>query len=109
MKSTNVGDLLRNVGKIRKDIEKIQSDLRHRVVQGEVQGGLICVIVNGQQEVVKLSIAPELVAAGESGREMLEDLLVAAVTQAIEKSKKLKNDELQKATGGLGLNFADLI
>lgn len=109
MKTTNVGDLLKNVGKIRKDIEKIQSDLRHRVVEGEVQGGKIRVLMNGQQELMKVTIEPELVAAGEAGRELLEDLLVAAISQALDKSKKLKNEEMQKATGGLGLNFADLL
>ena len=118
MKITNVGDLLKNIGKVRKDLEKIQADLKNRVVEASAGGDLVKVLVNGQQEILKLTIDPRALPApppgegsGSSSRaalEMLEDLIVAAVSQGLEKSKSLKNEEIEKATGGLGLNFADL-
>ena len=106
MKISNVGDLLKNVGKIRKEMEKVQADLKNRVVETASGGGLVKVLVNGQQEVLKVTIDPQAVS---SGIEMLEDLVVAAVGQALEKSKALKSEEMNKVTGGLGLNFSDLM
>jgi hypothetical protein len=115
MKITNVGDLLKNIGKVRKDLEKIQADLKNRVVEANAGGDLVKVLVNGQQEILKLTIDPRALPAAPAGEgpsraglEMLEDLIVAAVSQGLEKSKTLKNEEIEKATGGLGLNFADL-
>ena len=109
MKISNVGDLLKNIGKIRKDMEKVQSDLKNRVVEAASGGGLVKVLLNGQQEVLKVTIDPQAIAAGAGGVEMLEDLLVAALSQGLERSKTLKSEEMNKATGGLGLNFADLL
>jgi DNA-binding YbaB/EbfC family protein len=104
---TNVGDLLKNIGKIRKDMEKVQADLKNRVVEASAGGDLVKVLMNGQQEILKVTIDPKAVSAGSI--DILEDLVVAAVSQALEKSKALKSEELNKATGGMGLNFADLV
>ncbi len=109
MKISNVGDLLKNVGKLRKEMEKVQADLKNRVIETASGGGLVKVLVNGQQEVLKVTIDPKAIAPETGGIEMLEDLLVAAISQALEKSKTLKSEEMNKATGGLGLNFADLM
>ncbi len=109
MKITNVGDLLKNIGKIRKDMEKVQGDLRNRVVEAASGGGLVKVLMNGQQEVLKVTIDPKAISTAPGGVEMLEDLIVAAVSQGLERSKALKSEEMNKATGGLGLNFADLL
>ncbi len=109
MKISNVGDLLKNIGKIRKDMEKVQADLKNRVVEAAAGGGLVKVLMNGQQEVLKVTIDPKAAAPEAGGLEVLEDLIVAAVSQALERSKTLKSEELNKATGGLGLNFSDLI
>jgi nucleoid-associated protein EbfC len=104
---TNVGDLLKNIGKIRKDMEKVQADLKNRIVEASAGGDLVKVLMNGQQEILKVTIDPKSVSAGQI--DILEDLVVAAVSQALEKSKTLKSEELNKATGGMGLNFSDLI
>src|SRR5262245_11158334 len=109
MKLTNVGDLLKNLGKIRKDLEKVQTDLKNRVVEGSAGGDLVKALINGQQQLLRITIDPKAMDAAAGGREMLEDLIVAAVSQGLERSKALKCEELEKATGGLGLNFADLI
>jgi len=105
----NVGDLLKNLGKIRKDMEKVQADLKNRFVEAAAGGGLVKVLMNGQQEVLKVTIDPKAVSAEAGGIEILEDLVVAAVSQALEQSKTLKSEELNKATGGMGLNFSDLL
>jgi len=106
MKVTNMGDLFKNMGKIRKDLEKVQSDLRNRVVEATSGGGLVKVLVNGQQEVLKVTVDPQAV---QSGVEILEDLLLAAVSQGLERSKHLKSEEIEKATGGLDLGLSGLL
>ena len=60
--------------------------------------------MNGQQELVKVSIDPKVFgdAAAKVDVELLEDLVVAAVSQGIEKSKALMKEEMEKVTGGLG-------
>jgi DNA-binding YbaB/EbfC family protein len=114
MKVSNMGDLLKNIGKVRKDIEKVQADLKNRVVEASAGGGLVKVLVNGQQEVLKVTLDPGVLPGGSgdgSGArqplEMLEDLVLAAVSQGLERSRNLKHEEMQKVTGGLGLNFSD--
>jgi DNA-binding YbaB/EbfC family protein len=109
MKLNSVGDLLKNIGKIRKDVEKIQADLKNRVVEAKAGGELVKVLVNGQQELLKITIDPKAVSTAPGGVEMLEDLIVAAVSQGLEKAKSLKSEEMQKATGGLGLDFSDFL
>ena len=109
MKINSVGDLLKNIGKIRKDMERAQTDLKSRVVEAASGGGLVKVMINGQQDVLKLTIDPKAISTGPGGIEMLEDLIVAAMAQGIEKSKQIKAEEMNKATGGMGLDFADLL
>ena len=106
---TNVGDLLKNIGKVRKDMEKVQADLKNRVVEADAGGGMVKVLMNGQQELLKVTIDPKAVSADRGGIEILEDLVVAAVSQALEKSKTLKSEELNKAPGGMGLDFSGLL
>ncbi len=109
MKISNVGDLLKNIGKVRKDMEKVQTDLRARVVESSAGGDLVKALLNGQQEILKVTIDPKAITTDPKGIEMLEDLIVAAVQQGLEKSKALKSEELNKVTGSTGLNFADLL
>ena len=83
MKISNVGDLLKNVGKLRKEMEKVQADLKNRVIETSSGGGLVKVLVNGQQEVLKITIDPKAAAPEAGGIEMLEDLVVAAIPEIL--------------------------
>jgi DNA-binding YbaB/EbfC family protein len=105
MQGKNMGDLLKQVTRMRKDMERVSEELKSRYVEASAGGDLVRVTFNGQQELVKLSIDPRAVAPGSDGKvdiEMLEDLITAAVTQGVEKSKVLRNEEMDKASGGLG-------
>ena len=62
-------------------------------------GGMVTVVMNGKQKVVSIKIDPEVVAPDDV--EMLEDLVVAAVNQATEKSKDLAQEQMQKIAGGM--------
>ena len=109
--SGNMQDLLKQAGRMRKDMEKVGDDLKDRYVEAESGGGMVEVVFNGQQELVKLSIDPKLVAADKDGKidlEMLEDLIVAAVCQGTERSKEMMREEMDKATGGLSSSLPGL-
>ncbi len=94
-----MGDIVRRAQEAQKNLAKIQEDLKGRVVDASSGGGAVTVYVNGQQEVMKITIKPEVVDPSDVG--MLEDLVTAALKQAMEKSKKLMQDEMGKAMGGL--------
>jgi len=103
MKANNVGDLLKQATRMRKDMDKVQEELKSRYVEGRAGGDLVQATVNGQQELVKVVISPKILGPGGDGkvdRELLEDLIVAAVSQGLEKSKALMKEELEKVTGG---------
>jgi hypothetical protein len=103
MNPAKMGDVLRQATRLRKDMEKVQADLKNRYIQGAAGGDLVEVTVNGQQEVVKIAINPKVFgeAASRIDVALLEDLIVAAVSQGLEKSKALMKQEMEKASGGL--------
>jgi hypothetical protein len=94
-------NLLKQAQKVQAEMARLQEELKDRVVEGTSGGGMVTAMVNGQQEVVAIKIDPE-VARGEEV-EMLEDLVVAAVNQAMKKSRELLQEEMKKITGGLNI------
>jgi DNA-binding YbaB/EbfC family protein len=93
-----MGDIVRRAQEAQKNLSKIQDDLRERVVEATAGGGAVTVFVNGQQEVVKISIKPEVVDPADVS--MLEDLVTAALREALDKSKKMMQEEMSRAMGG---------
>jgi hypothetical protein len=94
-----MGDIVRRAQEAQKNLAKIQEDLKDRIVDASSGGGAVTAYVNGQQELVKIAIKPEVVDPKDVA--MLEDLVAAAVRSALEKSKKLMQDEMSRAMGGL--------
>ncbi|MEW6521104.1 MAG: YbaB/EbfC family nucleoid-associated protein [Thermodesulfobacteriota bacterium] len=80
-----------------------QEELAGRTVTSTVGGGMVTVTVNGKFEIVSLQI--DKVAINPAEAEMLQDLVVAAVNDAMRKAKEMTQSELAKLTGGLGLNL----
>ena len=95
----NLGKLLKEAGKIREQISRIQEELSNRRVEATAGGGMVKAVVNGNQEIVSLQIEKEVVDPEDV--EMLESLIIAAVNEAIRKSRQMLMEELTKITGGL--------
>ena len=95
----NMGDMVRRAQEAQKNLAKIQEDLKDRVVEASSGGGAVTAYMTGQQEIVKITIKPEVVDPEDVA--MLEDLVAAAVKEALAASKKLMQDEMGKAMGGL--------
>ena len=96
-----MGGFIKHAQEMQKKIAEIQENLKNRIVEGSAGGGMVAAFVNGHQEIVKLKIDPKVVDPDDV--EMLEDLILAAVSQAVKKSKDLAKDEMGKATGGLSI------
>ena len=94
---------LKQLQKMQKELqermEKMQDEMKTKTVEASSGGGMVTATANGNQELVGIKIKKE--AVDEDDLEMLEDLVVAAVNLALEKSKELNQGELSKMTGGL--------
>ena len=97
----DLGGLMKQAQKMQKEMARIQEELKERVVEANAGGGMVKVAVNGAQEIVSIKIDPEVIDPDD--KEMLEDLILAAVTQGLKKAKELAEEEMSKVTGGLKL------
>jgi DNA-binding YbaB/EbfC family protein len=94
-----LGDMMKQVQKMQAKMEEVQKELENKRVEGTSGGGMVKVVANGKQEILEIKIDPEVV--NKEDVEMLEDLVLAAVNQAREKSVEVQNDEMAKLTGGM--------
>ena len=91
--------MLRQVQQMQDRMNKVQSELETETVEATAGGGAIHVVATGTQKVVSVTIDP----AAASELEMLQDMVVAAVNEAMEKSKELAATKMQAVAAGLGL------
>jgi hypothetical protein len=82
-------------------MEEVQQELKERVIETSSGGGMVSVQANGKQEVLNIKIDPEVVNPDDV--QMLEDLVLAAVSQALKKSQEMHQEEMSKITGGLNV------
>ena len=99
MAKFNMAGQFQMLQKMQKEMEEMQDKLEGMTVEGSAGGGMVTATVNGKQAVVSISIDKEVVNAEEV--EMLEDLILAAVNQGIEKAKEMAQEETQKIAGGM--------
>jgi DNA-binding YbaB/EbfC family protein len=101
--------MMKQVQKLQAEMEKKQAELRNKVVSEESGGGMVKATVNGQKELVNIEINEEVISVED--KEMLEDLVVAAVNKAIESAGKMAEDEMSQLTKGMippGMNIPGL-
>ena len=94
-----MNDLMKQAQQMQKRMLEIREELANQTIEATVGGGMVTAVVNGQQELVSLRITPEVVDPDDT--EMLEDLVVAAVNEALQQSQDMMSDEMSKLTGGL--------
>ena len=92
-------DVMRQVQKLQEEMLEAQEALGEETITATAGGGAVTVVMTGQQRVQSISIAPEVVDPDDV--EMLEDLITAAVNEALQKSQKLATEKLSALTGGL--------
>lgn len=102
----NMAGMMKQIQKMQAEMQKTQQELANKTVTAESGGGMVKATCNGQKELVSLEIDEEIAKSGD--KEMLEDLIVAAVNKSLEAAGKLAEEELANVTKGMippGLNI----
>jgi nucleoid-associated protein EbfC len=101
--------MLKQVQKMQEEMQRVQSELGNLTVSEEAGGGMIKATANGNKEIISLEIDPQVINKEE--KDILEDLVVAAVNKAIGSASKLAEEEMAKVTKGMlppGMNIPGL-
>jgi DNA-binding YbaB/EbfC family protein len=101
--SKQLGQILNQAKKMQEKFQKMQDEMADKTVEAQSGGGMVSCVVNGKQEVVSIKIADEIWE--ERDKELLEDMVVAAINEGLGKSKEMLQDEMSKITGGMQLPF----
>lgn len=96
-----MGNMMKQAQKLQSKMLKLQNELAEKTVETTAGGGMIKVVANGRQQVVSISIDKEVVDPEDV--EMLQDLVLAAVNDALTKSQEMVSGEMSKLTGGFNL------
>ena len=94
----DMNSIMAQAQKVQSKMESVQKELENLEVEGNSGGGMVTVKANGKQEILSIKIEPEVIS---EDIEMLEDLVLAAVNQALSKAQKEATEQMQKATGGM--------
>ena len=97
----NMNNLLKQAQKMQENMQKIQQELAAKEVEASVGGGAITVKVNGKRELIDIAIKPEVVDPDDI--EMLQDLVISAVNEALRKVDDMQSAQMGKLTGGMNI------
>jgi DNA-binding YbaB/EbfC family protein len=95
----DMGNLLKKAQELQQKMAKLQEELGDKTVEASSGGGMVAVVANGKQEIVSIKIDPEVVDANDV--EMLQDLVLAAINDALYQAKQMMSEEMSQLTGGV--------
>jgi len=101
MGGANMNQMLKQAKKMQEQMMKMQEEMEEKVYEASAGGGAVAVKINGKRELQEIKLAPEVVDPDDI--EMLEDLVMAAVNEALRKAEESSADEMSKLTGGLNI------
>lgn len=102
----DMGNMMKQVQKMQAEMAKAQAELENKIITEESGGGMVKATVNGKKELISLSIDESVLK--DNDKEMIEDLVVAAVNKALQKAGKMVEDEMSSLTKGMlppGMNI----
>ena len=99
----NMNNLMKQAQRMQRQMEETQKELEETEITATAGGGAVEVTITGKKEITKVKLSPEVVDPDDI--EMLEDLVVAAVNEAIRQIEELSQESIAKITGGLGGGF----
>ena len=97
----NMKNIMKQMGKMKEQMERLQNEAGEKTVEASSGGGMVTVTAKAKGEVVSIAIEPEIIS--ETDIEMLQDLVTAAVNEALYKGQELMKDEVSRFTAGMGL------
>lgn len=101
MGGANMNQMLKQAKKMQEQMVKMQEEMEEKVYEVSSGGGAVTVKINGKREVQEIKLSPEVVDPDDI--EMLEDLVTAAMNEALRKVEETSADEMSKLTGGLNI------
>lgn len=97
----NMGGMMKQVQQMQKKMEKMQGEIEKKEVEASAGGGAITVKVNGKKQILEVNIDKDVVDPDDV--EMLEDLILAATNEALNKAEEMMSSEMGKITGGMNI------
>lgn len=97
----NMGKMMKQVQKMQQQMQRVQQELEERTVEASAGGGVVRVVATGKLQITSVEIEPE--AVDPEDVEMLQDLVLAAVNEALQKAQDMMQEEMGKITGGLNI------
>ncbi len=97
----NMGKLMKQAQQLQDKMNKLQEEMADKTVEATAGGGMVKAVANGRQQIVSIGIEREVVDPEDV--EMLQDLIVAAVNEALTKSQEMVSEEMSKLTGGMNI------
>jgi DNA-binding YbaB/EbfC family protein len=97
----NIGNMMKQAQKLQAKMMQLQTELADKTVEATAGGGMVKVVANGKQQIISISIEKEVVDPEDV--EMLQDLVTAAVNDALAKSQEMVSSQMSKLTGGMNI------
>lgn len=97
----NMANMMKQAQKLQAKMMRLQEEMADKTVESASGGGMVKVVANGRQQIVSVSIEKEVVDPDDV--EMLQDLVLAAVNDALAKSQEMVTSEMSKLTGGMNI------
>lgn len=97
----NMNNMMKQMQKMQKQMEEMQAQLDQKEIEASAGGGAVTALVNGKKELLKITIDESVVDPEDV--EMLQDLIIASVNEAMREAEAMVNKEMQKVTGGLNI------
>lgn len=96
-----MGNMMKQAQKLQAKMAKMQEELAEKTIEGSAGGGMVKVVANGKQQLVSVQIEKEVVDPEDV--DMLQDLVLAAANDALNKSQEMVSSEMSKLTGGMNI------
>lgn len=97
----NMNNLMKQAQKMQKQMAEMQAELAEKTLEITSGGGAVKVVVNGEKQIVSLDISPEVIDPDDV--EMLQDLVITAVNEAIRQMEETVNSQMSRITGGMNM------
>jgi len=101
MSKKMIGDLMKQAQKMQQEMGKIQEESKKKTVEASAGGGMVVAVANGAMEILSIKIEKDVVNPDDI--DMLQDLVVAAVNEALRRAQQMVSDDMGKITGGMNI------
>ncbi len=97
----NIGNLMKQAQQMQANVQRVQAEIASLEVTGEAGGGMAKVVMTGKHEARRVSLDPSIISADD--KEMLEDLVAAAINDAVQKVERVTQEKMSSVMGGMNL------